>query len=353
MNSTIVDVPSARGLRLLPVLVLCCVVMLGSIPMVARAGFGVSPSLLQEDNLVPGASLQRTFYLVQGNPVGDLKVEILVESEKAANWFTIVGATDNTLTIPGETQQFPVTVQIDVPDDAELGVYKAHVRANTLPASGDGQVTIALAARTTFNLVVGDDVIAEYSIDEVAIPDLHPSDAPRAELTIRNTGNVSSGPDAATFELFNKFGDLRLAYAQLDGTIPEVAAFTEERVTAAFPLDIQIGVGEYWGHVKVYDDDVLVKELKTVFEVREDVEPRNSNKAEEAVASALSTMSTSSFNGIPTVALVAGGMLAGVVLALMLYALVRRFARKRSPVVASTPSSSRPNGHATVVRKRK
>ena len=45
-----------------------------------------------------------------------------------------------------------------------------------------------------------------------------------------------------------------------------VKAFSEETIDLYFPLDVIIGPGEYWGHVKVYDQGIIDEE-RTVFEV--------------------------------------------------------------------------------------
>ena len=317
-------------MSIVKVLILFLFALAFFVPFIAHAGFGVSPSLIQEDNLVPGATLERTFYLVQGKPVGDLRVEIFVESEKAQDWFTVLNAKDNIIEIPDGVQQFPVTVRIDVPKDAELGIYKAFVRANTLPASSGGQVTIALAAKAAFNLVVGDSVISEYEVQDINILNLETGDFPKAELLIRNTGNVPAGPSDATFELFNKFGDLRLAFVQENKITKEVGAFSEDTISLEFPLDITIGVGEYWGHVKVYDEDVLVKELKTVFEVTQGADNPIEDIAPEAVVAAVGEAKLFGEQyGIPPIALIAGGAVLGIFVLLILMAIIKKLFRRK------------------------
>ena len=237
----------------------------------AFAGFGVSPSLVDVNNLVPGASFERTVYLIQGTPETDLTVALSVDSEQASEWLSFPDADENGhVLIPAGVQQFPVRVQVTVPTDTDLGIYRAFVRANTAPAGNGGQVVIALAGKITFAMTVGDDVISQYSVASVRIHDITPNTSPVVSLTISNTGNVPAGPDAATFELFNKFGDVRLAYGQVDGGIADTPGFSEGDIVLDFPIEVTLGVGEYWGYLKVYEEGKVIKEERTPFRVRED-----------------------------------------------------------------------------------
>ncbi len=231
------------------------------------AGFGVSPGQIQEDKLVPGALMEKTIYLVQGTPTEDLPIRVSVESPNIQDWITIPDGPDQV--IPAGQQQFPVRLSIHVPEDASLGIYRAFVRVTTIPPKAEGsQITIALGAKVTVDLTVGDDVVSEFSVKSIKIQDIHERQDPRVSVTIVNTGNVPAAPENASFELFNKYGQIRLAYAENDD-FEETPPFQERTIDLRFPLDVRLGIGEYWGHVKIYDDGIVVKELKTIFNVTE------------------------------------------------------------------------------------
>lgn len=254
------------------------------------AGFGVSPSRIEEDKLVPGSSFARTIYLVQGDPRRDVPIELNVDSETMKDWISF--APSGEILIPAGVQQFPLDIQVRVPRNAELGVYKAFVRINTVPErlSGDGQVAIALGGRVEMELTVGDDVFLEYEVKSIEIEDIAEGEPLSAVVRVANTGNVPTKPSAATFELFNKFGDIRLAYAQVEAFEP-VDSFSESTQRLSFPIDIRLAVGEYWGHVKIYnEDDVVIKELRTVFNVHE--------RGAFATAAALGGKASGLFGGI-------------------------------------------------------
>lgn len=236
-------------------------------PTQVGAGFGVSPPGIKEDKLVKGSHLERTIYLVQGNPTVDLQMEIIVESDKIKDWITFKNGTS--FTIPAGVQQYPLEVVIDVPQNAELGIYKAFIRANTKPkpAEGGENVSIALAGRIDVELVVGDDVFSDFNVRGIRILDIKEGKPLKVSVRIENIGNVPARPERITFELFDKFGEIRLAYAQTD-QFKEVSAFKTEEITAELPIELRLGVGDYWGNVKVYKDGSVVKNLRGVFSVK-------------------------------------------------------------------------------------
>lgn len=237
------------------------------LPYVSYAGFGVSPPLIREDKLVKGIRLDRIVYLVQGAPDREMQVELFVDSP-VKEWISFPQG--NPVTIPQGVQQFPLAVQIAVPEDADLGVYKGVIRVTTVPEKADqaGEVAIAIGGVIDLDLTVGNDVIVDLDVRTIKILNIKEGDDARADVTVVNNGNVGAAPDAATFELFNKFGELRLAYAETE-SFSAVPAFSERVEHLSFPIDIHLAPGEYWGHVKVYKDNQLLNELKTVFNVTE------------------------------------------------------------------------------------
>ncbi len=246
---------------------LIAVFLLG--PNVSQAGFGVSPGKIIEDNLVPGSYYETTVYLVQGDPKQDLNINIGVESEYIKDWVTIIDG--NQQVIPKGVQQFPLKLAIEVPEDADLNIYKAFLRINTVPEAGntDGQIAISIGGRIDLELTVGDDIISQYEIISLDILDIKQVEDPTVVVKIRNEGNVSAAPYAASFELFNKFGTVRLGYADFEDFNP-VKSFSEESQKITFPVDVRLAPGEYWGEVKIYNDKgEVIKELRTVFDVSE------------------------------------------------------------------------------------
>lgn len=236
-------------------------------PLVAFAGFGVSPPKIEDDRLVPGSRLESTIYLVQGKPDRDVPVEIIIDSKNIKEWISFENGP--TFTIPTGVQQYPLNVIIDVPSNADFGVYKAFLRISTEPdkAKNPGQVAISIGARVDVALTVGDNVISGFDVKKITLLDAVTNGSPTAKVSFVNTGNVPITPTLASFELFNKFGNIRLGYVENDN-FEELPPFAEQDITLEFPIDVTLAEGEYWGHVKIYNEEgKVVRDLKTVFDV--------------------------------------------------------------------------------------
>ncbi len=245
-------------------ILLMCVLVCA--PLLTRAGFGVSPGLIEELHLVPGTHMEKTLYLVQGDPKLDLPATVAVESADIANWLTFPDGTS--FIIPAGVQQYPLRVAFDVPVDAPVGDYTAYIRVTTLPKQDpENQITIALGGRIDVHLVVGTDIVVDWDVPHIDVLDVKEGDDPEVVLTIDNRGNTQAGPERVSFDLYNKYGDVRLGYAET-AQVSRVPSFTRKALKVTFPIDIRLAPGEYWGHVRVYGrDGVLVRELKTPFDV--------------------------------------------------------------------------------------
>lgn len=253
-------------------LALIAVLMVGFVnPELVSAGFGVSPPFIIEDRLVPGSSFERKISLVQGNPERNLPASVSVESDEIKNWISFPNGAE--FVIPVGVQQYPLLIRTEVPENAELGVYKAFVRISTVPEKADegGEIAIALGGLIEVELTVGDDIIVDYEIVRVEILDIKEGDSPQASIRIRNNGNAPIAPDSASFELFDKYGNTRLAFgASRKDTFQRVPAFSEDEIVVSFPIDVRLAIGEYWGHVKVYNDKgEVLGQVRNIFDVKE------------------------------------------------------------------------------------
>src|SRR3989338_2024931 len=249
--------------------VLFIFVAISVFPAVGEAGFGVSPPSIKETRLVPGSRVTRTIYLIQGNPEKDVSMDVAIESKNIRGWLSFEPA--GSFVIPAGVQQFPLKITVAVPQDAELGIYKAFIRPSTNPENAKSGVAISLGGRIDVELTVGDDVYESFTITNINIEHIRAGEKPKVSIEVENTGNVPTGPSAASFELYNKFGDIRLSYGDTDIT-EEIASFAKRGLTIELPLSVRLAEGEYWGNVKIYDDTgSRVKELKKPFMVKEGI----------------------------------------------------------------------------------
>lgn len=230
--------------------------------------FGVSPPFVTNSRLVKGSRFETVIYLVQGQPTENLEVKAEFDLPvKIKNWLTIDKG--ESFIIPAGVQQFPIKVAVTVPKDADFGSYKGFLRINTVPKRAEGQqIAISVGARIDINFTVGENVVTDFNVRKINILDIREDDDPAVEVTIENTGNVPTAPERATFDLFDKYGEIRLGFAQAED-IPEIQPFETKTFTLTFPINIALSRGEYWGSVNLYRDGNSVKELRTIFNVLE------------------------------------------------------------------------------------
>ncbi|MEK7608470.1 MAG: hypothetical protein AAB495_02740 [Patescibacteria group bacterium] len=236
-------------------------------PLVASA-FGVSPPRIDANKLVKGSRYEATIFLVQGQPDQDLEVKAIFDTpEKIAKWLTVDKGEQ--FVIPKGVQQFPIKVRIQVPENAELGVYHGYLRVNTVPKAKEGdQISISVGARIDINFTVGEGAFLDYVIRRLDILDIEEGDPPQIVVTLENIGNVPARPERATLDLLDKYGNVRLGFAQNED-LPEIPAFETKTFTVEFPIDLKLGIGEYWAEAMLYRDGQVTKSVKTVFNVIE------------------------------------------------------------------------------------
>ncbi|MEK7193511.1 MAG: hypothetical protein AAB652_01860 [Patescibacteria group bacterium] len=235
-------------------------------PHVSNAAFGISPPFLNESHLVPGAHYSQTVYLVQDQPDNDVKIQTNLEvNERIRNWFVVNGGKE--VIIPKGVRQFPLTIEIDVPKDAALGVYHGNLRFTAGPTTEGGQVAIALGVQIAINVTVGNDIYRNFNVALVKFLDIEEGWAPRAYVKFVNDGNVPEAFDAATFELFDNFGAVRLAYVPKSKDFPETPPFATKEYVVEFPINFHLGLGQYWASVSFYQEEKVIKSERAIFNV--------------------------------------------------------------------------------------
>jgi hypothetical protein len=247
------------------VLILGSVLLLGALPHVGEAAFGISPPFMHADHLVPGSKFVQTIYLVQDQPVEDLRIKANLDiPEKVRSWISIDKGFE--FTIPKGTRQFPVQVVVEVPKGTELAAYRGNLTFTGAPAQS-GQVTIALGAQVSIDLRVGNDIFEKFSVPVIRLLDIEEGWNPRVYVKFNNEGNIPEAFTHATYELLDQYGAVRLAYIQKADDFPETPPFTIKEYSVEFPIDFHLGLGQYWGKVDFYQNEKVVASQKTVFNV--------------------------------------------------------------------------------------
>ena len=125
-------------------------------PSLVLGAFGISPPFIHATHLVKGARYAQTIYLVQDQSNEDLKIQAEIDvPESIRSWVTVDQGAN--FVIPKGVRQFPVQVIIQVPKDTGPTAYQGKVVFTTSPSEA-GQVTIALGAQVSLDIVVGEDI---------------------------------------------------------------------------------------------------------------------------------------------------------------------------------------------------
>ncbi len=233
----------------------------------ASAAFGISPPFVNSDHLLPGSRYVQTVFLVQDHPDQDTRIKAELEiNDRIKSWITINNGDE--IIIPKGVRQFPVNVEIRIPKSAELGLYKGSVTFVGVPDVA-GQVTVALGVKLLLNLTVGTGIYREYSIPLVRFLDIEEGWSPRVYVKFYNGGNVPESLEQAVYELSDQFGAVRLAFIQKNDGFEEIPPFTTQDLTIEFPIDLHLGVGQYWGSVNLYKEGKILAHQRAVFNVLE------------------------------------------------------------------------------------
>lgn len=233
----------------------------------ALGAFGVSPPFLVNDHLVKGSKYTQVIYLVRDNADQDLPIAAKLDvNDRVRSWFQVAGGEE--FVIPKGVRQFPVEVTINIPKDAGLGVYSGKMSFVGRP-DATGQVTIALGVEVSINFTIGEGIFRSSRVQGISFLDVEEGWAPKVLVKFVNEGNVPESLERATYELFDQFGAVRLAFVQKNEGFPEVEPFSITDFVVDFPIDLHLGIGSYWGSVNFYKEGKVVGSQRTIFNVVE------------------------------------------------------------------------------------
>jgi len=232
----------------------------------ALAGFGISPSQVINYNLLPGSHYEQKISLVRSDISKEAKVEVTINAPEIGEWLTIDKGLSFTFA-PGQKQVF-MTVNVDIPEDAELGNYKGTIAVRVVPEQikEGGTVTIALGAQINVDLTIVEKKFFDFTVRSVDIPDLTEGNLIKVLLKIENIGNLEGSPTKVHLDVYDILGDTLLESGD-DTSLDSVKPFEIKEIFAEFPTNL--GIGQHWSEVKVYKDDEIIREERIFFSIVE------------------------------------------------------------------------------------
>lgn len=228
----------------------------------ALAGFGVSPAEIYNDSLKPGAKFEKEIVLSRSDANENLKVIIETEMGEAESWIKFDLGKE--FVFPKGQQRQIVKATVNVPTNADLKNYKGFIRikASSMDSSVSG-VSIIQGARMEVSFITTSMNVDLLNIKGLNIPDVDFQKPIKLLLNIQNNGNTKTAPSKVILEVqdLNKNPVATLETTKLEKIDPN----TTKEITAEF--ENKLNGGEYFGIVKAYLEDKLIRSDRLVFKV--------------------------------------------------------------------------------------
>lgn len=244
-------------------LVFCITLLFLAVADSAYAGFGITPPYVKNASLTRNSQYEQTIYLVRSDPTSDLKATISIDVPGINDWFTVVEG--NEFILPRGEQKVPMTVRVNVPEDADFKDYSGNIRIKTGAPDDQvagGAVSISLGAQIDVDLSVIDKKIIDFKVRKIGISDLNEGHKVgwlyfpgkiRFEMLIENLGNVPVSPSDVVFRIYDKSGNVLLEETRHKGKMDTVDPFMTGTIFAELPT--RLPAGSYLARFEIMNGD--------------------------------------------------------------------------------------------------
>lgn len=241
------------------------------------AGFGVSPAEIYNDSLKPGAKFEKEIVLSRSDANENLKVIIETDLGEAESWIKFEPGKEF-IFAKGENRK-TIKAIVTIPNNAELKNYKGllRIKASSADSSNSG-VSIVQGARMEVNLVTTSINVNILNIKGLSIANVDFGQPIKLLVNIENNGNTEVAPSKIVLEI----QDLTqtIIDTQEVSKLEKVDPNTTKEIIAEFKN--KLNGGEYFGIIKVYLDDKLLRSDRLVFKVNPSDEVLGKNGPNES-----------------------------------------------------------------------
>jgi len=229
------------------------------------AGFGISPPYVSNDNLARGSVYEKKITIVRGDPIENLKAEIIINVPGANDWISIDKGKE--FILPKGEKQVPIIVKVQVPKQAAYGIYKGSIRIKTssLEALQKGIVTIALGAQIDVDLNVSKTKIFDFIIRGMKFLSseegftkwiFHFPTKITTELQLENLGNIQCRPTKIVLDIYDSNKNNLLETTEAS-KIDSVKPFETNDIQATFLTTLK--AGSYYVHYQIYKNQEIAQ----------------------------------------------------------------------------------------------
>ncbi len=314
--------------RLLSLIAVCTILTGLAVSAVSASGFGVtSKNPLEELKLRPGVTYRREIIISRSTPEEDINIEVTAELGDQSDWVTFEPGSE--FTIPAGEGNYSFFARIAVPNDANLQDYGGVIRiqgTSPNPEVTNGGVSVANSVALKVSMAISNEVVEDMKVRNILIDDVEVGDPILVEMLVENTGNIDIAPTNLQLSVLNLNSE---SIAELETSdIDKVSPGDTETVTAR--LSNTLEKGEYFGVVRVYNEDLLLREERLAFKVVDQVEEETTGTTEAGKSTGSSTQ---------TILLVGGAVLAIIIILVVVLAAAKK---DNSKAESSSVSSDKP-----------
>jgi len=243
----------------------------------ALAGFGIAPPYVRNDTLARGSHYEQKILLTRGEATEDLKAEITIKVPEVEDWISIDKGKE--FVLPRGEKKVPIVVSVDVPKDAKYGNYEGAIQVRIVPLEQpeSGTVRITLGGQIDVRLNVSEIKIFNFLVRLVTIPDSPEGRSAKVLLKVENTGNIKSAPTKVHLDVYDPF-HRDLLWSGDDSRLEKIKPFETKEIFAEFKTGL--AMGQYWGDIKIFKGEEVVKEEKVFFTITERLGLLDSLKAD-------------------------------------------------------------------------
>ena len=249
-------------MKIKPVLILLIACLLISVALETKAGFGISPPRVWNDRLVPGSHFEQIITLTRSKPENPIEITVEIEAPEVKDWIKIDRG--EKFIYPAGPQQFPMTVIVDVPEDAGYSIYYGKMIIKSIPVGVEGQVTVALGAIVDLKLKVSGEKFSDFKTRGVSIPDSEEGWPLKFTVSLENLGNVKVRPSRVHLDIFDDYHQQKLK----SGDITQMSWVESFKAGGSQgELAVNLKAGQYWADYEVYKDEERILKDKLRFYV--------------------------------------------------------------------------------------
>ncbi|MCH7759097.1 hypothetical protein IID20_01950 [Patescibacteria group bacterium] len=251
-------------------LLIFILILLAWTPSVVQAGFGIAPPTVDNPNLLPGFHYEKQILLLRGEANEDIRATAIIKAPdfpEILDWISIDQGTS--FILPKGIKQFPIIINIDVPENAKHKEYRGYIDVRTEANENEklAGVSILLGARIQLVLGVTDEPIPDFIVRTVAMLNSEECCSVKFSMNIENTGNIKTRPTRIQLRVYHGYKKENLLHLTVLNAqdLDWIDTNETKEIIASFPLILS--PGRYWAETAIFKGNQVERSDKMFFTI--------------------------------------------------------------------------------------